>query len=373
MKTDPAAGLYVHVPFCKSKCPYCDFYSITDLERQESWAGAVIAEARGYRTGFTEFDSLYLGGGTPSVLADAILARLLGELTAALPFAAGSERTLEVNPHDVTPEKLALYRSLGINRISVGVQSLHDSELAFLGRRHRRADTQKALGWIRDCGPNNLSIDLIYGFAGQSLRSWQETLEGVLEYQPQHLSCYQLTLGESTPFGRAAAAGRPMVVCADEQADLFLFTAEFLRQQGFLHYEVSNFAGAEAYRCRHNLKYWRRAPYLGLGPAAHSYREGVRWWNVATVEKYCRHIEHGRSAVSEHEQLSREQILLEDLYLGFRTRDGVALDRISQSPRFEAVSRKLVEAGLLIRENRRLVPTERGFLVADSLPLLFAD
>jgi len=372
MKSDSAAGLYVHVPFCKGKCPYCDFYSITDPGAERRWARALIREGQGYRADFSAFDSLYLGGGTPSVLPDDLLAELLAGLDALRPFASESERTIECNPNDLSPERIECYRSLGFNRISLGIQSLDDTELAFLGRRHRRSDTLRALDWVRERGPNNLGIDLIYGFAGHSIARWRSTLEAVLRYQPQHLSCYQLTLADRTPFGRAAATGQPRLATPEEQADLFLFTAEFLGERGFLHYEVSNFARDSTYRCRHNLKYWSRAPYLGLGPAAHSHRDGVRWWNPASVEAYCRAVEVTGSAAAGREQLSSEQIRLEDLALGFRTREGVALEQLDPgAPRTQAAIAELLEAGLATLAAGRLRPTTRGFLVADGLSLLF--
>lgn len=373
MKSDPAAGLYIHVPFCKSKCPYCDFYSITAPGAERRWARALILEAQGYRSGFTAFDSLYLGGGTPSVLPPDLLGDLLAAIDAVWTFAPDSERTIECNPNDLSPERLDGYRALGINRISVGVQSLNDAELTFLGRRHRRSDTLRALDWVRERGPDNLSIDLIYGFAGQSLTSWRSTLEAVLRYRPQHLSCYQLTLADSTPFGRAAVAGKVHLAAPDQQADLFLFTAALLGERGFLHYEVSNFARDSAGRCRHNLKYWSRVPYLGLGPAAHSHQNGVRWWNVGSLEAYCRSLEATGSAVAGRERLSPEQIRLEDLALGFRTRDGVALEHLGDSPRTQAAVAELVQAGLATLNAGRLRPTTRGLLVADGLPLLFGD
>jgi putative oxygen-independent coproporphyrinogen III oxidase len=374
------SGLYVHIPFCKSKCSYCDFYSITDAGLVESYLAALDAEARLYRDQFGAFDSLFLGGGTPSWLGEAHLAALMNILRRHFTFAPDTEFTLEANPDDITAEKLAAWRDLGLNRLSLGVQSFDEAELRFLGRRHTARQTQAALALIRAAGFTNLGLDLIYGLPGQSLDAWTHTLKTALGFAPEHLSCYQLTLAPDTPMGRLAAAGRLTLPDEETQRQFFLSTAEFLTARGYLHYEVANFArqgppagGLCHYCCRHNLKYWTRTPYLGLGPGAHSFLAERRWWNFPSVKDYCASLDAGRLPLAGSETLTPAQTRLETLALGFRTREGVSLTTLRELPGSGAALAELTEAGLVRVERGRVMATDRGLVVADRLPLWFAD
>lgn len=393
-------GLYVHIPFCQSKCAYCDFYSVTDQSMILVWLSALGKEAEQYRDSFGPFDTLYIGGGTPSLLDAGQLAHLLKTLRRYFIFSPDTEVTLEANPDDVTAEKIRLYRELGVNRLSVGVQSFADRELAFLGRRHHARQTVEALEAIRAAGFDNLSLDLIYGLPGQALEGFTKTLEQALVFQPEHLSCYQLTYEASTPLGRKKDQGQMIAATEEDERDFFLFTSRFLEARGYRHYEISNFArlgkpgdksnhqvinepesfhrkpetgNRKPYYSRHNRKYWRHVPYLGLGPGAHSFQNGSRWWNVRSVKEYCHHLAQGRTPVADRESLSPEQLRLEALYLGLRTREGVPLDLLRQNPGWEKALRKLQKAGLIEVYQDRAVPTRQGFLLADSLPLRFMD
>lgn len=372
------SGLYVHVPFCQSKCAYCDFFSITDCALIPDWLTALEKEASFYQDRFGVFDTLYLGGGTPSLLAAGQLASVLATLRRRFSFSPDNEVTLEANPDDLTPEKIELYKELGANRLSVGVQSFHDKELAFLGRRHNSRKTVETLEAVRAAGFANLSLDLIYGLPGQSFTDWSQTLEAALSFHPEHLSCYQLTFEPETPLGRSNARGEVIAATEEEERNFFLLTSRFLEERGFLHYEISNFAwqrepGREPYYSRHNRKYWGHVPYLGLGPGAHSFQDGVRWWNPASVKQYCRSLAQGKAPVADSEILSAEQIRLETVYLGLRTREGVSLDLLRQTPGWEKTLRKLKKAGLMVVNQDRAVPTLEGFLLADRLGLLFMD
>jgi oxygen-independent coproporphyrinogen-3 oxidase len=366
-------GLYIHIPFCKTKCPYCDFYSITDDGAVSSYLAALETEAQLYQDQFREFDSLYLGGGTPSRLGGGDLAKILKILRQHFTWAPESEITLEANPDDITAEKLTLWRRLGFNRLSLGAQSFDDAELRFLGRRHTTAQTLAAIDRIRAAGFTNLGLDLIYGLPGQTLAAWLKTLETALQKNPEHLSCYQLTLAADTPMGREAAQGNLITLAEESQREFFLATGHFLTRQGYLHYEVANFARAEELFCRHNRKYWTRVPCLGLGPAAHAFDGRRRWWNFSSLEDYCSSLNQGEAPVAGQEILTPEQIRLETFYLGFRTREGVPLAVISEHPRNEAVLAELVVAGLVRVDRDRVKPTARGLVVADGLPLWFAD
>lgn len=363
------AGLYVHVPFCRRKCPYCDFASGTDLSLIPDWLAALSREMARYQDLGLGFDTIYLGGGTPSLLAAADLGSILEDLHGHFTFAEKVEITLEANPDDLNLQVLKSYRRLGINRLSLGVQSLDDGELAFLGRRHDAAQASLALVWAREAGFARLGVDLIYGLPGQSLEQWRRTLEAALECNPEHLSCYQLTLEEGTPLARRQAAGEFQPLAEDRAREFFLFTSQFLEDRGYVHYEVSNFARGWEHRSRHNCKYWDHTPYLGLGPAAHSFMEGRRWWNHRSLAAYCQALGAGRAPVAGDEVLTGEQRRLEALFLGMRTKKGVTLEMAQPTPEGQAAVRELVEAGLAEIREDRLIPTREGLVVADHLPL----
>jgi oxygen-independent coproporphyrinogen-3 oxidase len=367
------SGLYIHIPFCKTRCPYCDFYSITSAELIPTYLDALEREAKLYRDSFRSFNSIYLGGGTPSLLASEHLTNLTKTLRRHFSFASETEFTLEANPDDISREKLRLWRDLGANRLSLGVQSFDDAELAFLRRRHTAAQTLAALSLIRAAGFENLGLDLIYGLPGQTPDAWLRTLEQALACAPEHLSCYQLTMAPGTPLSRRAARGQVALPDEEAQRTLFLLTCEFLEDRGYLQYEVANFARGEEYFCRHNLKYWRRLPYLGLGPAAHSFQGGRRWWNHRGLAGYAAALAAGRAPLAGREALTPEQVRLETLYLGFRTREGVPLEVIESHSGWGPVLSRLQAAGLLRLTNGRVAATPRGLVVADRLPLLFVD
>jgi putative oxygen-independent coproporphyrinogen III oxidase len=372
-------GLYVHIPFCKTKCPYCDFYSITTIDHIEAFLSALDTEARLYRKQFPAFDSLFLGGGTPSWLGNAALAGLMKNLRRHFTFAADSEITIEANPDDITADKLAVFRDLGINRLSLGVQSFDEAELRFLGRRHTATQTAAAIELIREAGFNNLGLDLIYGLPRQSQATWQTSLETALSFNPEHLSCYQLTIEAGgtpalrTPLARRVTRGEIRLPDEETQREFFLLTANFLTDRGYVHYEVANFAREEKYVCRHNVKYWTRTPYLGLGPAAHSFLAGRRWWNISFVAQYCSSLSAGKAPVAGEESLTPEQIRLETLALGFRTREGVSLATLRERPGGDDMVAALTQTGLVRVDRDRVIATLDGLVVADRLALGFAS
>jgi oxygen-independent coproporphyrinogen-3 oxidase len=366
-------GLYIHVPFCQTKCPYCDFFSVTSPELISAYLEALEKEAPFYGDLFPAFDTLYLGGGTPSLLDGRQLDALMACLRRLFTFAPDTEVTIEANPDDLTPEKLALYKDLGVNRLSLGVQSFDDYELAFLGRRHTARQAEQALEWVRAAGYTNLGVDLIYGLPGQSAADWRQNLERVLQFSPEHLSCYQLTLEAGTPLGARQAQGLIKPLAEEAQRRLFLLTSRLLEENGYLHYEISNFARGAAFYSQHNRKYWQHTPYLGLGPGAHSFQGGKRWWNHRSLTRYCRALAAGAAPVAGSETLTTEQLRLESLYLGLRTANGVALDLIRRQPRWQEILSGLQAAGLVKVHQDRLIATRQGFLVADRLPVWLVD
>lgn len=371
-----SAGLYVHVPFCRSKCAYCDFYSITDHDGVDAWLEALALEMEMYRGFAPAFDTVYVGGGTPSCLPADRLAELLRQARSAFPVVPEAETTVEVNPGDVDAAFLGRLREAGFNRVSIGVQSFDDSILNVLGRRHNGHESLEAVESARMAGFENLSVDLIYGVPGQSLELWRRTLDTALAFRPEHLSCYELTLERGTPLHRRVEAGQAAPLCEEEGYRFFSTTSAFLEDNGYDHYEVSNFARAESHVSRHNHKYWDHTPYLGLGPAAHSFRGNLRWWNHRDVDRYVRDARSGRKPVEGREALSQEELRTEALYFGFRTKRGIygpafreryGLDLFRDE---ETALRGMKEEGLIRLDGEVLSPTRRGLALADRLCLL---
>jgi oxygen-independent coproporphyrinogen-3 oxidase len=362
-------GLYIHVPFCVGKCPYCDFYSTDDSSLIPAWIKALEKEIYFYKDIFNNFDTLYLGGGTPSVLSLNDLEKLINSIRKNFLFASGSEITIEANPGDLTPDKLKHLRDLGFNRISLGVQSLDDDALRFLKRRHAAKQAEKAVEDIRSAGFENLSIDLMYAVPGQGKSGWIKTLERALSFSPEHFSCYQLTVKKGTPFFMLKQNGEvPFNV---EEEESFLLTSDMLEEKGYIHYEVSNFAKSENLFSSHNQKYWQHIPCLGLGPSAHSFNDDMRWWNFSSVEKYIDELNKECRPVEEEEKIGEKEKSLEALFLGFRTKKGIELEVLRKYKKVEIVLNRLIESNLIEIKGSRAVSTKKGFLVADRIPLMF--
>lgn len=372
MNSEALPGLYLHIPFCRSKCLYCDFYSVASTAAIPAWLDAVQREVPLYRESFHQFDSLYLGGGTPTLLGEPELTMLMDCLHRHFRFHPDSEITIEANPDDFSAHKLKIIENLGINRISLGVQSLDDGELRYLGRSHSARQALQALELVRSLGFARIGVDLMYGLEIQHLPGWKRTLDQILAFRPEHLSCYQLTLAEGTPLGRRQATGGIRTIGERWERAFFVFTSRYLERHGYLHYEISNFALSRENRCRHNSKYWIHAPYLGLGPSAHSFRAGSRWWNVRSLKQYCRLLAAGKAPVEASERLTREQLDLEALALGLRTSDGASVSGSTGGLISGNALEKAIKAALVRVDSGRIQATRKGFLVADSLPLMLS-
>ncbi len=367
-------GLYLHVPFCSKICPYCDFAVTTGgRSRRAEFTESLVAEARLWSDEPFSFDTVYFGGGTPSALEAEDLARIVTALRSSFSIDPAAWIFLEANPEDVTLENLAAWRSLGVCTLSLGIQSFDSASLTFLGRRHNSEEARRSVLLAREAGFGTVSVDLIYGLPDQDRAGWKRDLDAALELDPDHLSCYQLTVHEGTPFGRMAENGRLAELPEGAQADLFLFTHNYLAEAGLPGYEVSNFARAPKHRSRHNQKYWDHTPYLGLGPSAHSFSGGRRWWNERSLRDWQARVEHGERPVAGSEELEAGQLLLEELMLGFRTYAGVDLDNLRERYGIDLLPRNARFLEQLAREGRvtllgnRIVPTLSGLAVADSL------
>ena len=374
----------MHVPYCVRKCFYCDFYSCEDhstlpvflgcLEREIEMAGGIEQV----------FDTLYFGGGTPSLLEPAVIARIIEIVHRYFKISTDAETTLEANPGTVSLESLADYRKAGINRLNIGVQSFNSNNLEFLGRIHTADEAASSIGWARQVGYDNIGIDLIYGLPGQDRKIWLDDLNRAIKAVVEHISCYILTTESETPLGRDVKAGRIQMPDDAVVRELFDTTIEFLTSNGFRQYEISNFArltdgGAEANLSRHNQKYWSFAPYIGLGPAAHSFFSPQRYWNHRSLDKYVQQIKAGQLPIAEKEILTREQMIMEAIYLGLRTTRGIDLERfekmfeISFVKVFEAEINILKEDGLFNLTNTHCTLTPKGLSYHDSIAAMLTS
>lgn len=330
---------------------------------------------------FPAFDTLYLGGGTPTVMTEGRLARVIRTALAAFSFTGTPEVTVEANPGTVTRAALDDLRRAGANRLNVGIQSFDDDNLRFLGRIHSAAEGAEALRQARQAGFENIGIDLIYGLPGQQPAQWARDLERAVSFSPEHLSCYMLTVEPGTPLARDIAAGRVPPPDDGAVADLYSATSERLTAGGYIHYEISNFARTAAFRSRHNRKYWSFAPVLGLGPAAHSFLPGParRWWNRRGLSAYLKDIENWNRPVDGQETLTPEQCMTEAIYLGLRRAEGVdpaVFEHrfgLSFEARFGDLIRELTADGLLWRSGRAWAPTPLGMRFADGLAQRFIE
>lgn len=392
-------SLYLHIPFCRHRCAYCDFNTYAGQEALiPAYVDALAREIEALDQEGLTVHTIFFGGGTPSLLTPAQVERILRTihrrftLVTPIPNGEGAEITLEANPGTLSRETLQALRQLGINRLSLGVQSANPDELRLLEREHDFGDVLRAVSWARAAGFENINLDLIYGLPGQTLESWQRTLRWVLRLHPEHLSLYALTIEHGTPFGRWAARGLMPLPDDDLAAAQLEWAAETLSAAGYVQYEISNWALDEPpspspalprYACRHNVQYWRALPYLGFGAGAHGYAAGYRYANILRIRSYLERLQDGErrpfpltpAAVQVHRQRPEDE-RNEFMMLGLRlTRQGIGIDEFRQ--RFgneldevygEKIQR-LIALGLLERleKERRLRLTARGRLLGNQV------
>ncbi len=373
-------GLYLHIPFCSAICPYCDFAVLTGgPEMRARFVAHLVQEIRLWeadRARFPGIDTIYFGGGTPSALHPEQIEEILHAARAHLSLDSEAAVFFEANPEDVTPETARAWRDLGVRMLSLGIQSFDAADLRFLGRRHTPDAARRSVEIARSAGFEIVSIDLIYGLPGQTPATWSRNLAAAVALEPDHLSCYQLTIHEGTPFGFRLARGKLAELPEPEQADLFLHTHRFLADHGYPGYEVSNFARTPDHRSRHNRKYWDHTPYLGVGPSAHSFSglaDRRRWWNDRKIKPYQARLAAGTRPIEDGEDLSPEDLVTEALLLGLRTAEGVDLGRLREvhgcdlAPGNARLIERLERAGLIRTTGTLLLPSLHGWAVADSL------
>jgi putative oxygen-independent coproporphyrinogen III oxidase len=368
-----AVGAYLHIPFCTKRCGYCSFNTAPDSPGAvarflPALLGEIDIVARAPWAGAVDLRSVFLGGGTPSLLPEEAMAEILERLWARFGVEAGAEITVECNPESVSLERLTGYRRAGVTRISLGVQSLDDRILPTLDRLHSAAQAREAFDAARAAGFDDVSVDLIYGLPALDLPTWEATVKSVLGWQPDHLSAYALTLDEGSLWQAAGVAGIPPEDTVTEQ---YTRLTALAAEAGFEHYEVSNYA-RPGHRSTHNQIYWRAEEYLGLGPGACGFLGDVRYGNVKPVERYGAMVAAGLPPVGTHETLTPRQHLAERLILGLRLGDGVPAawleERAALGPaRLPATLEAWRERGLLGESDGRVRLTEAGFLLSDAL------
>jgi oxygen-independent coproporphyrinogen-3 oxidase len=372
-------SLYLHIPFCEKKCLYCDFYSVESRNSMADFLSALDREITmegPLATGVT-FDTVFFGGGTPSLLEPGQLENILHRLHGTFAVSTDAEVTLETNPGTVDLGKLKAYRSLGVNRLSIGVQSFNEEELRFLSRIHDRDQAIRCVDLARQAGFANISLDLIYSLPGQGLERWTENLRRALELGPEHISAYSLIVEDQTPLARMVASGEVTPNPGETEASFYEYTMNFLTESGYQHYEVSNYA-RPGFRSRHNVAYWSHENYLGFGPSAHSFwsspgtDSGRRWWNIAGIATYVDRIRGGRLPVASEERLNARELINERIFLGLRS-DGVRLAKLEADFRFEFLRRQrdlmhhMVADGLAVVTDGTLRLTSRGYLLCDEI------
>jgi putative oxygen-independent coproporphyrinogen III oxidase len=364
------AGLYVHIPFCLTRCGYCDFNTYAGLDHLAGrYVEALLVEAEMSAPQWdrTEFISIFLGGGTPTTLPAEAIDMLLATFRKLFDVSPLAEVTSEANPDTVDEPYLSSLRATGVDRLSIGVQSFDSAVLEALERIHGPESARAAYGAARAAGFDNVNVDLIYGANGETLESWERTLDEAITLNPEHLSCYALTIEPATPLGRKVAAGVVPAPDPDLQADMYALACELLATAGYEHYEVSNWA-KPGLRCTHNLGYWEGRPYLGLGAGAHSYRDGRRWWNVRPPQQYMEMVTTGEIPEGGSEVLTEEERRTERLLLRLRTADGVPIEWVNAPS-----AATLIAAGLAQRRNAHLALTDRGMILANDVILALSD
>lgn len=359
-------GLYVHIPFCPQVCPYCSFAVTRTRPRlHERYVQALCAElaARSSLADRGPLDTVYFGGGTPTLLAPDQLGRILESARHCLGIKADAELTVEANPEGADIDRFTALRELGFNRLSLGVQSFADQSLRLLGRRHTGVQAGAACAAARRAGFENLSLDLIFAIPSAPAQDWEHSLERALQHRPEHLSTYALTIEEGTPFAKEERQGRLLPLPEEEQAQAYEWGTARLEEAGYEHYEVSNFA-RPGFRSRHNWGYWHGGQYLGVGLAAHSMLAGRRSWNQRRLKDYLLAVEEGLLPEAGAEVLAPAAARGEALWLGLRTSEGFALQPgLADRERFRA----LVAAGYLEVRGERVGLTRQGFVLADGL------
>lgn len=367
-------GIYLHIPFCRKACLYCDFHFSTQLKTKGILVDAICKEIELRKDFFVNKDlnSIYFGGGTPSVLDKSELEKIFSTLSKNFNWKPDAEITFECNPDDLSKEKLLELKTFGVNRLSIGLQSFDDAELKWMNRLHSAAQSEASVKLAQDLGFENITIDLIYGSRFQTLKSWEHTLQKAVALDVKHISSYNLTVEEETELGYKVNKGTEEKIDEEKSAAQFNMMTDILSQNGFDHYEISNF-GKEGFYAVHNSNYWKGAKYLGIGPSAHSYNENIRQWNLANNAVYVKNINEGKEFF-ETENLTAQNRYNEYVMTGLRTKWGCDLDFIKQefgeefARHFSEKSQNYIP-DTIQKQNSIYTLTKKGKLLADKIAM----
>lgn len=371
------AGIYIHIPFCRQACTYCNFHFSTSLHYKNDFLVALLKEIEIQTQPSSNYlhnqpiETIYFGGGTPSLLSTEEVKTILDTIHSLYQVNPNAEITLEANPDDVTDEKLYGWKTAGINRLSIGIQSLFDEDLQWMNRAHTATEAKQVIQKARNAGFETFTVDLIYGTPGLSDEKWKQNLDWVIEQQITHLSCYALTVEEKTPLDKQIRLHQKKDIDAEQQSRQFLFLMDYMQQAGFEHYEISNFA-QPGHRSKHNSSYWHGAHYLGLGPSAHSYNGSSRQWNVANNQQYIQSLSQN-SIPFEKEELTKKQQLNEYVMTSLRLLEGCDLHLVQKqfgetgASRLKAASNAFQQIKWLTEINNHLILTREGKLFADRI------
>ena len=367
------AGLYIHIPFCSSRCVYCGFYSTTALELRERYVDAVCkeivlrSEGQEMRGEKPQIGTIYLGGGTPSQLSIKQLERIFSACYIYNKVEDTAEITIEANPDDINLDFAKSLRDLGINRVSMGVQTFNDERLKFLHRRHQASQVPQAVETLLKAGFRNISIDLMYGFPNQTLDEWKTDIEKALELDVEHISTYCLMYEEGTALYKLLEQGKVAEIDEELERKMYYTLIERLEAAGYEHYEISNFA-RKGYRSRHNSSYWRGIPYIGVGAAAHSYDIKTRSWNVADIKKYIEAMEQGKRPYEE-EVIDTDTRYNDAITVALRTKEGLDLTTLPDNQRRYCIAnaKRHIDANLLRLADNHLALTKEGLFVSDMV------
>jgi oxygen-independent coproporphyrinogen-3 oxidase len=354
------AGLYIHIPFCRAKCTYCDFYSVADRDEQiPGFIDALIQELNNTKINTTEWiiDTIFIGGGTPSLLSPDDLRQILGVVQKVFSIDSWAEITLEANPGEAPGNKLIGFLEVGINRLSIGAQSFNKNALQFLTRIHSAEDIFKTFESARNSGFENINCDMIYNIPGQSVDDWKKDLSKIIELSPEHISVYSLTVEKGTPLFKEIHSGRIKMPFESVTMKMLRWANMHLNNSGFRQYEISNYA-LQGFECKHNLHYWKIDPYFGFGPSAHSFDGEKRWSNISNLDQYVRSIRNNRSPIQHTSVITDLTLANEMIGFGMRMNAGISLNQLPFQYR-SALSQKINSlgsqwAGMIIQESNRI-------------------
>ena len=370
-------GLYIHVPFCSAICTYCNFNrGLFESGLKDRYLSALEQEIRASAQSGEPANTIFFGGGTPSLLEPKEIARLIGACRDSFDLAADAEVTLETNPETSSPERMAGFREAGVNRVSFGVQSFREEELNRLGRIHSAERARAAIGEARGAGIDNLSLDLMMWLPQQTAAHWRDNVDSLIEVAPEHASLYLLELYPNAPLKEDMARAGWSLAPDDDAADMYLWSMERLDREGYQQYEISNVA-RPGKASRHNLKYWQDGEWIGFGCGAHSTRGGVRWKNVSSTEDYVNRVRTSQSVVVDRRELTRDMQLEEALFTGLRLSEGIDIERTGARygkdvwRTFGGALQPSIDAGLAVREGARLRLTREGMLLANEILSVF--